>query len=96
MLSRNRNGKGVHRGERLVNARSRFWKFLDLTPVEAVKPDIVLEVAFTSIQPNTRHPSGLALRFPRNQSNPARQGRRFHRHASIRSGSRRTTREFAG
>jgi len=30
-----------------------------------VKPDVVLEVAFNSIQPSTRHPSGLALRFPR-------------------------------
>jgi DNA ligase-1 len=30
-----------------------------------VKPDIVLEVAFNSIQPSSRHPSGLALRFPR-------------------------------
>jgi DNA ligase-1 len=30
-----------------------------------VKPDIVLEVAFNSIQPSTRHESGLALRFPR-------------------------------
>ena len=30
-----------------------------------VKPDIVLEVAFNSIQPSTRHTSGLALRFPR-------------------------------
>jgi ATP-dependent DNA ligase I len=30
-----------------------------------VKPDIVLEVAFNSIQPSTRHSSGLALRFPR-------------------------------
>jgi DNA ligase 1 len=30
-----------------------------------VKPNIVLEVAFNSIQPSTRHPSGLALRFPR-------------------------------
>jgi DNA ligase-1 len=30
-----------------------------------VKPEIVLEVAFDSIQPSTRHPSGLALRFPR-------------------------------
>src|SRR5213076_456659 len=29
-----------------------------------VKPDIVLEVAFNSIQPSTRHASGLALRFP--------------------------------
>jgi DNA ligase-1 len=30
-----------------------------------VKPEIVLEVAFNSIQPSTRHGSGLALRFPR-------------------------------
>ena len=30
-----------------------------------VKPDIVLEVAFDSIQSSTRHASGLALRFPR-------------------------------
>jgi DNA ligase-1 len=30
-----------------------------------VKPDIVLEIAFNSIQPSARHASGLALRFPR-------------------------------
>ncbi len=30
-----------------------------------VKPEIVLEVAFDSIQPSARHASGLALRFPR-------------------------------
>lgn len=30
-----------------------------------VKPDIVLEIAFDSIQPSSRHGSGLALRFPR-------------------------------
>jgi DNA ligase-1 len=30
-----------------------------------VKPDVVLEVAFNSIQPSTRRASGLALRFPR-------------------------------
>jgi DNA ligase-1 len=30
-----------------------------------VKPEIVLEVAFDSIQPSTRHASGLAMRFPR-------------------------------
>ena len=30
-----------------------------------VKPDVVLEVAFNSIQPSMRHASGLALRFPR-------------------------------
>src|SRR5438477_779193 len=30
-----------------------------------VKPDIVLEIAFNSIQTSSRHASGLALRFPR-------------------------------
>jgi len=30
-----------------------------------VTPNIVLEVAFNSIQPSKRYPSGLALRFPR-------------------------------
>jgi DNA ligase-1 len=30
-----------------------------------VKPNVILEVAFNSIQPSTRHASGLALRFPR-------------------------------
>ena len=30
-----------------------------------VEPDIVLEIAFDSIQPSKRHDSGLALRFPR-------------------------------
>jgi DNA ligase-1 len=30
-----------------------------------VKPDVVLEIAFDSIQPSIRHASGLALRFPR-------------------------------
>jgi DNA ligase-1 len=31
----------------------------------AVKPEVVLEVAFDSVQPSNRHSSGLALRFPR-------------------------------
>jgi DNA ligase-1 len=30
-----------------------------------VRPDVVLEVAFDSIQPSTRHNSGLSMRFPR-------------------------------
>ncbi|MGA0845254.1 MAG: ATP-dependent DNA ligase [Luteolibacter sp.] len=30
-----------------------------------VEPDVVLEIAFDSIRPSTRHDSGLALRFPR-------------------------------
>jgi DNA ligase-1 len=33
-----------------------------------VLPDVVLEVAFDSIQPSIRHSSGLALRFPRIKS----------------------------
>ena len=33
-----------------------------------VKPDTVLEIAFDSVQPSTRHASGLALRFPRIKS----------------------------
>ena len=34
-------------------------------PVRAVKPEIVLEVAFDAIQRSTRHKSGVAMRFPR-------------------------------
>ncbi|MEI9896801.1 MAG: hypothetical protein WDN28_23835 [Chthoniobacter sp.] len=30
-----------------------------------VAPEIVLEIAFDSIQPSDRHASGLAMRFPR-------------------------------
>lgn len=33
--------------------------------VRTVIPDTVLEIAFDSIQPSTRHDSGLSLRFPR-------------------------------
>jgi ATP-dependent DNA ligase I len=33
-----------------------------------VKPDVVLEVAFNSIQPSTRHASAFAMRFPRIKS----------------------------
>lgn len=44
--------------------------FLQNTLVEkgryrAVRPDVVLEVAFDTIQPSDRHASGYALRFPR-------------------------------
>jgi DNA ligase-1 len=41
------------------NATSDRGRYLE------VKPNVVLEVAFDSIQPSTRHASGLALRFPR-------------------------------
>ncbi len=34
-------------------------------PVLAVRPEVVLEVAFDSIQKSSRHKSGYALRFPR-------------------------------
>ncbi len=39
-----------------INDRGRYVQ---------VEPNVVLEVAFDSIQPSTRHASGLALRFPR-------------------------------
>ncbi len=34
-------------------------------PVRAVEPQLVLEVAFDSVFPSTRHKSGVAMRFPR-------------------------------
>ena len=34
-------------------------------PVRAVRPEVVLEVSFDSIQKSARHKSGFALRFPR-------------------------------
>lgn len=34
-------------------------------PVRAVAPEVVLEVAFDTIQKSSRHKSGFALRFPR-------------------------------
>jgi DNA ligase-1 len=39
-----------------IEARGRF---------RTVVPDVILEVAFDSIQPSNRHQSGFALRFPR-------------------------------
>jgi DNA ligase-1 len=45
----------------------RFLKMTtkDLGRLREVRPEVVLEVAFDSIQPSDRHTSGLALRFPR-------------------------------
>lgn len=45
-------------------------RFLEMTTADygrarAVRPEVVLEVAFDSIQESTRHRSGYALRFPR-------------------------------
>ena len=34
-------------------------------PVRAVSPEVVIEVAFDTIQKSARHKSGFALRFPR-------------------------------
>ena len=34
-------------------------------PVRAVKPELVLEIAFDAVQRSTRHKSGVAMRFPR-------------------------------
>jgi DNA ligase-1 len=34
-------------------------------PVRAVRPELVLEIAFDAVQPSTRHRSGIAMRFPR-------------------------------
>ncbi len=34
-------------------------------PVRAVKPELVLEVAFDAVQASRRHKSGVAMRFPR-------------------------------
>ena len=34
-------------------------------PVRSVTPELVFELAFESIQPSTRHKSGIAVRFPR-------------------------------
>jgi DNA ligase-1 len=34
-------------------------------PVREVKPGLVLEIAFDSVQRSTRHKSGIAMRFPR-------------------------------
>jgi DNA ligase-1 len=34
-------------------------------PVRAVKPEVVLEIAFDAVQASSRHKSGVAMRFPR-------------------------------
>jgi DNA ligase-1 len=41
------------------NTKERFG------PVRTVNPELVFEIAFESIQPSTRHRSGVAVRFPR-------------------------------
>jgi len=56
----------------------------DYLPLE-VKLNIVLEVAFNSIQPGTRHASGLALRFPRIKAVRRDKNVGFRAHPSVRS-----------
>ena len=34
-------------------------------PVRELKPELVVEVAFDSLQASSRHKSGIAMRFPR-------------------------------
>ncbi|HJW38494.1 MAG TPA: ATP-dependent DNA ligase [Candidatus Udaeobacter sp.] len=57
---------GLTDGE-IVELTEHFKKntLVDHGRYRTVKPHVVLEVAFNSIQPSTRHASGLALRFPR-------------------------------
>jgi DNA ligase-1 len=42
-----------------ANTQDRFG------PVRAVRPELVMELAFENIQASTRHKSGVAVRFPR-------------------------------
>jgi len=50
---------------RTLGARFRKITLARYGPVRAVSPEIVLEVAFDTIQKSNRHKSGFALRFPR-------------------------------
>ena len=58
-------------------------------PVRAVKPEIVLEIAFDAVQRSTRHKSGIAMRFPPHQAHPLGQARRRGRSARDALGSDR-------
>ena len=51
----------MHEVDRFVraNTEDRFG------PVRAVRPELVMEIAFESIQASGRHKSGVAVRFPR-------------------------------
>ena len=56
-------------------------------PVRAVRPDLVLEVAFDAVQRSRRHKSGLAMRFPRIKrirwDKPADEADRFETIAAL-------------
>jgi DNA ligase-1 len=53
--------------EEILTLGARFRKITVARygPVRAVAPEVVLEVAFDTIQKSNRHKSGFALRFPR-------------------------------
>ncbi len=50
---------------RTMGARFRKITAARYGPVRAVSPEVVIEVAFDTIQKSNRHKSGFALRFPR-------------------------------
>ena len=50
---------------RTMGARFRKITTARYGPVRAVEPEVVIEVAFDTIQKSNRHRSGFALRFPR-------------------------------
>jgi DNA ligase-1 len=50
---------------RTLGARFRKITLARYGPVRSVAPEVVLEVAFDTIQKSNRHKSGFALRFPR-------------------------------
>ena len=50
---------------RSLGAQFRKTTIARFGPVRSVKPEIVLEVSFDSLQESSRHKSGFALRFPR-------------------------------
>jgi DNA ligase-1 len=50
---------------RALGAQFRKITIARFGPVRSVKPEVVLEVSFDSLQKSARHKSGFALRFPR-------------------------------
>ena len=57
-------------------------------PVRAVRPDLVLEIAFDAVQQSSRHKSGIAMRFPRIKrirwDKPAAEADRLHVYRVVR------------
>ncbi len=53
--------------EEIRELSSRFRKstVARFGPVRSVRPEVVIEVSFDSLQQSARHKSGFALRFPR-------------------------------